>query len=136
MSLVERVFCRASTMVSRSATQEGVSPCKNSRTCSSCVLKWTYLGLVSGMGDECERMDEGRQRAKGLVLTSIANTGLFIADLMGSPFLCRGTFFLVEGSKDVLLLFCVPAAATVTDALAKVVYDVFDKGIDNVVQCG
>lgn len=88
------------------------------------------------MGDEWERMDEGRQRAKGFVLTSIANTGLFMADLMGSPFLSRGTlFFLV--SEDAL--FCVPAAATVTDAFAKVAYDVFEAGrggIDNVVQCG
>lgn len=93
------------------------------------------MGLVSGVGDEWERIDEGRHRARGFVLT-LANTGLFMADLMGSPFLCTGTlFFLV--SRD--MLFCVPAAATVTVAFAKVVYDIFDTGrggIDSVVQCG
>jgi len=51
------------------------------------VLKWTYFGLVKGVGEECERIEEGLHSATGLIFASTVTTGLFNADLMGKPFL-------------------------------------------------
>lgn len=74
-------------MVSRSATQEGISPCKNRRTCSNWVLKWTNLGLASE-GEVCARIGDGLPSL--VPLASTATTGRFIADLTGSPFFNNG----------------------------------------------